>query len=84
MSIDQTNTPLPHGHYRGVAADVSLIYPIAFRSMEETGAESVLIHLADRQSTVDNPLIFTYEMNRFGALRFISTRPGVLPVNSNN
>ncbi|PNP79513.1 hypothetical protein FNYG_07129 [Fusarium nygamai] len=34
MSIDQTNTPLPVGNYRGVTADATLIYPIAMRSME--------------------------------------------------
>ncbi|KAF5580274.1 uncharacterized protein FSUBG_13427 [Fusarium subglutinans] len=88
MSADQTNDPavtrFPNGSYGGVTSDTTILYSVAMRSMEETGAESVTIHLSGHGPNVDNPTIFTYEMDRSGALRFVSSRPGVLPANSNN
>ncbi|KAI1019938.1 hypothetical protein LB503_006094 [Fusarium chuoi] len=86
MSADQTNidslTPLPGGGYRCVISDGSPILPLAMRIMEETGANRVRVRLAP--DGVENPTVYTAEIDRSGGFRFISRGPDVPSDNPGN
>ncbi|KAF4415660.1 hypothetical protein FACUT_13220 [Fusarium acutatum] len=88
MSADQNNissiAPIPGGGYRAVITDGDAIYPMAMRIMEETGANRVRIQLRADQPGVDNPTVYTAEIDHSGGFRFISRGPAIPSGNSNN
>ncbi|RBA18421.1 hypothetical protein FPRO05_10716 [Fusarium proliferatum] len=85
MSTNRTSnrSPCSCGGYHGVTADMEQIISIAVRTLEENDVDRVRISLSGHEP-VNNPMTFIYEMDRSGALRFISSRPGGLPDHIHN